>query len=168
MTGSNLGGDFLVECLTLRLPCPRALFVVWAASNITYPYIMLGGTMVMPGLPPRAGAGVGGLYQVLVQARDHLGHSRRVDVARRMRDHQEAPRRHGGHQPGHAGGLRAKLVEVGPVAAARVLDYFVFATGKKVLTRIRELKIKPEKEVSPGKPGACRQNFSSSPAHCRQ
>jgi hypothetical protein len=29
---------------------PRALFVVWVASNITYLYIMLGGTMVMPSL----------------------------------------------------------------------------------------------------------------------
>ncbi len=52
-----------------------------------------------------------------------------------------------------AGGLKANLVEVGPVAAASVLDYFASAAGKKVLTRIRELKIKPEKEVSTGKPG---------------
>jgi len=44
-----------------------------------------------------------------------------------------------------AGGLKAKLVEVGPVAAASVLDYFVSAAGKKVLARIRELGIKPER-----------------------
>jgi len=29
---------------------PRALFVVWAASNLTYLYIVLGGTMVLLGL----------------------------------------------------------------------------------------------------------------------
>ncbi len=46
-----------------------------------------------------------------------------------------------------AGGLKAKLVEVGPVAAASVLDYFASPAGKKVLARIRELKIKPEAEV---------------------
>jgi DNA ligase (NAD+) len=45
------------------------------------------------------------------------------------------------------GGLKAKLVEVGPVAAASVLDYFASPAGKKVLARIRELKIKPETEV---------------------
>jgi DNA ligase (NAD+) len=43
--------------------------------------------------------------------------------------------------------LKAKLVEVGPVAAASVLDYFASSAGKKVLARIRELKIKPEAEV---------------------
>ena len=45
-----------------------------------------------------------------------------------------------------AGGVKAKLVEVGPVAAASVLDYFASPAGKKVLARIRELKIKPESE----------------------
>jgi DNA ligase (NAD+) len=45
-----------------------------------------------------------------------------------------------------AGGLKAKLVEVGPVAAASVLDYFSSPAGKKVLARIRELKIKPASE----------------------
>jgi DNA ligase (NAD+) len=44
-----------------------------------------------------------------------------------------------------AGGLKAKLVEVGPVAAASVLDYFTSSAGKKVLARIRELAIKPER-----------------------
>jgi len=52
-----------------------------------------------------------------------------------------------------AGGLKARMVEVGPVAAASVLDYFASPAGKKVLTRIRELKIKPEKEASTDKPG---------------
>ena len=42
-----------------------------------------------------------------------------------------------------AGGLKSKLVEVGPVAAASVLDFFASAAGKKVLARIRELNIKP-------------------------
>jgi DNA ligase (NAD+) len=45
-----------------------------------------------------------------------------------------------------AGGLKAKLVEVGPVAAASVLNYFASATGKKVLSRIRELGITPKSE----------------------
>jgi DNA ligase (NAD+) len=45
-----------------------------------------------------------------------------------------------------AGGLKAKLVEVGPVAAASVLDYFASPAGKKVLARIRELGIKPTSE----------------------
>jgi DNA ligase (NAD+) len=45
-----------------------------------------------------------------------------------------------------AGGLKAKLVEVGPVAAASVLDFFASAAGKKVLARIRELCIKPASE----------------------
>jgi DNA ligase (NAD+) len=44
-----------------------------------------------------------------------------------------------------AGGLKAKLVEVGPVAAASVLDFFASAAGKKVLARIRELEIKPKR-----------------------
>ncbi len=44
------------------------------------------------------------------------------------------------------GGLKAKLVEVGPVAAASVLDFFASTAGKKVLARIRELKIKPTGE----------------------
>jgi DNA ligase (NAD+) len=46
------------------------------------------------------------------------------------------------------GGLKAKLVEVGPVAAASVLDYFASAAGKKVLKRIRELGITPERGAS--------------------
>ena len=45
------------------------------------------------------------------------------------------------------GGLKAKLVEVGPVAAASVLDYFASPAGKKVLARIRELGIKPERRA---------------------
>ena len=45
-----------------------------------------------------------------------------------------------------AGGLKAKLVEVGPVAAASVLDFFASKAGKKVLARVRELHIKPQSE----------------------
>jgi DNA ligase (NAD+) len=45
-----------------------------------------------------------------------------------------------------AGGLKAKLVEVGPVAGASVLNYFASAAGKKILARIRELKIIPTSE----------------------
>jgi DNA ligase (NAD+) len=46
-----------------------------------------------------------------------------------------------------AGGLKARLPEAGPVAAASVLDFFASAGGKKVLARIRELGIKPENEM---------------------
>jgi len=46
-----------------------------------------------------------------------------------------------------AGGLKARLPEVGPVAAASVLDYFASPAGKKVLARIRALAIKPENEM---------------------
>ncbi len=46
-----------------------------------------------------------------------------------------------------AGGLKAKLPEVGPVAAASVLNYFASEAGKKTLARIRELGIKPENEL---------------------
>ena len=44
------------------------------------------------------------------------------------------------------GGLKARMVEVGPVAAASVLGYFGSPAGKKVLARIRELGIKPQSE----------------------
>jgi len=44
-----------------------------------------------------------------------------------------------------AGGLKARMPEVGPVAAASVLDYFASAAGGKVLARIRELGITPER-----------------------
>jgi DNA ligase (NAD+) len=46
-----------------------------------------------------------------------------------------------------AGGLKTKLAEVGPVAAASVLDYFASPAGSKVLARVRELGIKPENEL---------------------
>jgi DNA ligase (NAD+) len=45
-----------------------------------------------------------------------------------------------------AGGLKAKMVEVGPVAAASVLDFFASAPGKEVLARTHELHIKPQSE----------------------
>ncbi len=45
------------------------------------------------------------------------------------------------------GGLKARLPEVGPVAAASVLNYFASTDGKKVLARIRELGIKPENDL---------------------
>lgn len=45
------------------------------------------------------------------------------------------------------GGLKARLPEVGPVAAASVLNYFVSEAGGKVLARIRELGIKPENDL---------------------
>jgi DNA ligase (NAD+) len=46
-----------------------------------------------------------------------------------------------------AGGLKARLPEVGPVAAASVLDYFASPVGARVLDRMRELGITPEMEV---------------------
>jgi len=45
-----------------------------------------------------------------------------------------------------SGGLKARMPEVGPVAAASVLNFFASAPGKRVLARIRELNIKPESE----------------------
>ena len=45
-----------------------------------------------------------------------------------------------------SGGLKAKLVEVGPVAAASVLDFFALAAGKNILKRAGELDIKPQSE----------------------
>lgn len=45
-----------------------------------------------------------------------------------------------------AGGLKARMPEVGPVAARSVLDYFGCAAGKHVLARIRELGIAPRGE----------------------
>jgi len=45
-----------------------------------------------------------------------------------------------------SGGLKARMPEVGPVAAASVLDYFASDGGKKVLARIRDLGIKPQSE----------------------
>lgn len=44
------------------------------------------------------------------------------------------------------GGLKARMVEVGPVAATSVLNYFASSAGQKVLSRIRELHIKPQSE----------------------
>lgn len=46
------------------------------------------------------------------------------------------------------GGFKAKLPEVGPVAAASVLEFFASPVGKKVLRRIRELKIAPASETT--------------------
>ncbi len=45
------------------------------------------------------------------------------------------------------GGLKARLPEVGPVAAASVLNYFASMDGKKLLARIRELRIRPENDL---------------------
>jgi DNA ligase (NAD+) len=42
-----------------------------------------------------------------------------------------------------AGGLKARMPEVGPVAAASVLDYFASPAGVTVLERIRQLGIAP-------------------------
>ncbi len=42
-----------------------------------------------------------------------------------------------------AGGLKARLPEVGPVAAASVLDYFASPAGKRTLERLRQLGIAP-------------------------
>ncbi|MCO5052297.1 MAG: NAD-dependent DNA ligase LigA [Verrucomicrobiae bacterium] len=45
------------------------------------------------------------------------------------------------------GGLKARLPEVGPVAANSVLNYFASDAGKKVLGRLRELGIKPKNDL---------------------
>jgi len=46
------------------------------------------------------------------------------------------------------GGLKARLPEVGPVAAGSVLKYFASEAGKKVMARMRELSIKPENALT--------------------
>jgi DNA ligase (NAD+) len=46
-----------------------------------------------------------------------------------------------------SGGLKARLPEVGPVAAASVLDYFAGAAGQKVLARIQAAGITPQAEL---------------------
>ena len=46
------------------------------------------------------------------------------------------------------GGLKARMPEVGPVAAASVLDYFASPAGQTTLQRIRELGIQPASEMS--------------------
>jgi DNA ligase (NAD+) len=48
-----------------------------------------------------------------------------------------------------AGGLKAQLKEVGPVAAASVLNYFASPVGRTALKRIHELKINPETVAAP-------------------
>ncbi|HXA45221.1 MAG TPA: NAD-dependent DNA ligase LigA, partial [Candidatus Angelobacter sp.] len=46
-----------------------------------------------------------------------------------------------------ADGLKAKLVEVGPVAAASVLNFFASANGQRLLKRIQTIGIQPENEA---------------------
>jgi DNA ligase (NAD+) len=43
-----------------------------------------------------------------------------------------------------AGGLKSRMPEVGPVAAASVLDYFASAAGSATLARIGQLGITPQ------------------------
>jgi DNA ligase (NAD+) len=45
-----------------------------------------------------------------------------------------------------AGGLKARMAEVGPVAAASVLGLFGSGAGRRILARVRELGIKPRSE----------------------
>jgi DNA ligase (NAD+) len=45
--------------------------------------------------------------------------------------------------------LKAQMKEVGPVAAASVLNYFASTTGRNTLRRSRELKVRPEAVASP-------------------
>jgi len=45
-----------------------------------------------------------------------------------------------------SGGRKARMPEVGPVAAASVLDYFASPAGKRALARIHELGITPQGE----------------------
>jgi DNA ligase (NAD+) len=54
-----------------------------------------------------------------------------------------------------ADGLKAKLVEVGPVAAASVLNFFASADGQHLLKRIQTIGIQPENEtIKTAFPGA--------------
>ena len=50
--------------------------------------------------------------QVLIQATDHLGRLVGIDIAGRVGNHQETPRRYRSHQAGHG---TAGLVQVGDV-----------------------------------------------------
>ncbi len=43
--------------------------------------------------------------------------------------------------------MKAKLVEVGPVAAASVLDFFASPGGRHLLKRVHSVGIKPENEA---------------------
>jgi len=49
-------------------------------------------------------------------------------------------------------GAKAKLVEVGPVAAGAVLDYFASAAGQQVLQRLRKLGIRPRGAAAGAEP----------------
>ena len=44
-------------------------------------------------------------------------------------------------------GIKSRLAEVGPVAAASVLDYFASETGRRILQRLGELGIHPQGEA---------------------
>ncbi|MFN3407818.1 MAG: NAD-dependent DNA ligase LigA [Limisphaerales bacterium] len=48
-----------------------------------------------------------------------------------------------------ASGLKARMPEVGPVAAASVLDYFASPAGRATLQRLRSLGIRPQAETAP-------------------
>ncbi len=50
------------------------------------------------------------------------------------------------------GGAKARLPEVGPVAAASVLDFFASASGKRILQRLQGLRIQPAGAASPAPP----------------
>ncbi len=52
------------------------------------------------------------------------------------------------------GGLKARMPEVGPVAAASVLDYFASSAGATALERIRQLGIAPQGNVANASPAA--------------
>jgi DNA ligase (NAD+) len=51
-------------------------------------------------------------------------------------------------------GAKAKLAEVGPVAAASVLDFFASASGKQILQRLHQLGIKPGGTAAAQQPAA--------------
>jgi DNA ligase (NAD+) len=57
-------------------------------------------------------------------------------------------------------GAKAKLAEVGPVAAAAVLDYFASASGKQVLRRLHELHIQPAGTATSASPPAAASPLS--------
>ncbi len=52
------------------------------------------------------------------------------------------------------GGLKTRMVEVGPVVADSVLDYFASPTGHALLARLRELGIDPRSERPVASPAA--------------
>ncbi|MBI5775099.1 MAG: NAD-dependent DNA ligase LigA [Verrucomicrobia bacterium] len=83
-----------------------------------------------------------------------------ADKARRERRHVELAEEIAAIESRLAqSGAKAALAEVGPVAAAAVLDYFAAARGKKVLHRLHSLGIRPAGVAAVPSPSADARPF---------